>query len=86
MIENLGHIRKNIDLAGQIFEIRSLTAGEIAKMLDLPEGIKQQSRFLSACVVEPRLSEAEAECLPFPVFSELMKEAMILNGLSAEGE
>ena len=86
MIEGLAHIHKTLDLSGQIFEIRSLSAGEIAKMLELSEGIKQQAAFLSRCVIEPRLTEAEAECLPFPVFNVLIKEAMSINGLDAEGE
>ena len=86
MIEGLKHSRITRIISGQSFELRSLSAGEIAAMLELSEGIKQQAAFLSQCVEEPRLSEAEAEGLPFPMFSELVQVAMKLNGLDAEAE
>ena len=86
MIEGLKHSRSKRVINGKSFELRSLSAGEISTMLKLSEGIEQQCQFLSLCAVEPTLTPAEAECLPFPMFTELVQVAMKLNGLDAEGE
>lgn len=80
-LEKLQHARATVNIDGMSIELRSLSAGEVSYLLDEAEGFKQQVAFVAACCSEPRMSKAEVECLPFPVFTRLVAKAMELNGL-----